>query len=86
MKRSTVFGCQDKPALPQEKLKRLKLFLMDLYPQFILGQLQRILKLTGKRAWNLLIMPAQNLEKNLMKFKTKLTCTVPQLEHKKLKT
>ena len=34
MKSSTVFGCQDKPALPKEKLGELKLFLIEQNPQF----------------------------------------------------
>ena len=34
MQRSTVYGCQDKPPLPKDKLEKFKKTLFSLHPEF----------------------------------------------------
>lgn len=34
MKKCTVFGCQDKPALPRDTVEKLKMKVLSLFPQF----------------------------------------------------
>ena len=34
MQRSTVYGCQDKPPLPKDKLEKIKKTLFSLHPEF----------------------------------------------------